>query len=140
MNFSKDTVSVALLLLFVAGCSTAPTHVDCAAVEVPKLIYTPPLTPVFAVTSHFKQSANLHFTGVPTPSTEYRPYAKILVRIASNGVPTDVRFPLKKGFESTGNRDVDIAIKQWAMDMRFNGSPCNNSKQRVVGIPVYLAH
>jgi hypothetical protein len=85
MTPSMRTLLIAAPLL-IAGCSSSPTHVECSSGTEPKILYKPPLTPVLTVARQFRPSTDLHFAGVVTPPTEYRPYAKVWVQVASNGV------------------------------------------------------
>ena len=131
--------SLILALSFVVvGCASTPSSPTCAGSAPPTIVYRPPLTPVLLVAKEFKRAANLHFNGVPTPAIEYRPYAKVWVQFDRSGIPVDARFPLQDGYESTGNRSVDNAIRKWAMDTRFSPDTCRGRTLRAVAVNVYL--
>ena len=129
---------VLALPFVVVGCASTPSSPTCAGSAAPTVVYRPPLTPVLLVAKEFKRAPNLHFNGVPTPATEYRPYAKVWVQIDSSGTPVDARFPLRDGYESTGNRGVDNAIRKWAMGTRFSPDTCRGRALRAVAVNVYL--
>jgi hypothetical protein len=131
-------IFIAAASIMIVSCASSPTQLACDPHENPAIVFRPPLDSIRAVTSQFKPSAEIHFSGIPTPPTEYRPYAKLWIEVDSNGTPIDVRMPVGSGYESSGNRTVDRAILNWAKGIRFSPDRCKSPTARVATVPVDL--
>jgi hypothetical protein len=136
--FSSRTILLGIVSIMVASCASTPKQNACDSLESPAITYRPPLDSVLAVTSHLKSSVDVHFSGVSTPLTEYRPYAKLWIEVSGDGTPIDVRMPVQDGYESTGNRAVDRAIFRWAREIRFKPDHCKSQHVRIATVSVDL--
>jgi hypothetical protein len=96
------------------------------------IVSRPPMDAVLEVMKKY-QPQDHYFSGVRASASQYRTYAGVIVAIGGDGVPVSATFNT-----STGNRDVDIALRKLALDMRFSPDPCAASKVRTVVIPFDL--